>query len=549
MIQAHLRDLLEQAIATIQGDGLLPLDIETEIELERSARPAFGDFSCNIALGLSAIAKAPPREVAAKLLERLPPSNYVIKTEIAGPGFINFFLSDEWLHETIREITEKKEGFGRCNIGKEIPLQIEFVSANPTGPLHIGSGRNAAYGDALANLLAAAGYRVSREFLVNDYGKQVMQFAHSLEARYRQALGHDAEVPADGYRGDYLIEMGKELAASEGMGLIGRLPEIRHWGITHVLASHRSTLEKFGVTFDNWFSESHLHATGKVDAAIARLTALGYTYESEGAIWFKASESGASRDQVLIRSGDPTPTYLAADVAYMLDKLERGFERILYVWGADHHGNSETLMAAARVLGIEDRVEIIIYQLVNFLSKGEPVRMSKRTGDLVAMDELMDEVGVDAARYTLLTRSTDSTIDFDLETVKAESQDNPVYYVQYQYARISSILRYADERAITLKPAKDVDLGRLTHPSETALIQKLSEYPEVIESSAKLRAPFRITNYMQSLGAAFSAFYRDCRAITDDPELTQARLALASAAHQVLANAFAILGVSAPERM
>ncbi|HLF70134.1 MAG TPA: arginine--tRNA ligase, partial [Actinomycetota bacterium] len=405
------------------------------------------------------------------------------------------------------------------------------------------------YGDALANLLAAIGYRVSREFLVNDYGKQVMGFARSLEARYRQALGHDAEVPADGYRGDYLIEMGKELAASEGMGLIGRLPEIRHWGITHVLASHRATLEKFGVTFDNWFSETYLHTTGKVDAAIARLTELGYTYESEGAIWFKASESGASRDQVLIRSGDPTPTYLAADVAYMLDKLERGFERILYVWGADHHGNSETLMAAARVLGIEDRVEIIIYQLVNFLSKGEPVRMSKRTGDLVTMDELIDEVGVDAARYTLLTRSTDSTIDFDLETVKAESQDNPVYYVQYQYARISSILRYAVERSIALRPAKEVDLGRLTHPSETTLIQKLSEYPELIESSAKLRAPFRITNYMQSLGAAFSAFYRDCRAITDDTELTQARLALASAARQVLSNAFAVLGVSAPERM
>lgn len=547
MIEAHLQGLLRAGLQTLTDSKVLDVAVG-EIELTRPAKPEHGEFSSNLALVLAKSAGLSPRDLADKLVTALPESELVTKVDIAGPGFINFHVADSWLHATITQIIDSRQAYGQSDIGRGTAVNIEFVSANPTGPIHVGSGRNAAYGDALGRLLEAVGYKVTREYYVNDHGTQMDRFALSLEARYRQALGHDAAVPEDGYHGEYLIDMGKQLAEAEGMGWIGRLDEIKEWGVDRVLASHRATLDRFNVHFDNWFSESTLHRSGKVKDALERLSSIDFTFEKDGATWLKASAAGAPRDQVLIRS-DGRPTYLAVDIAYLLNKIDRGFEKAIYVWGADHHGNKETLVAAARALGYEEAIEILLYQLVNFSSEGESVRMAKRTGDIVTLDELIDDVGVDAARYTLLIRSTDSTIDFDFDLVKSESQDNPVYYVQYQHARISSILRYATEQGIDLPAIGDVDLSVLKHESEISLIKKLSEYPDLIESSARLRAPFRITNYMQILGMRFSSFYRDCRVITDDTKMTHARLFLSEASRQVMANGFRILGVSAPESM
>lgn len=548
MIRDDLKALLAEGVDALRRDGVV--DVETpSIQLERPTRNEHGQFSTNLALVLAKDAGMSPRQLAEALLPKIPHSPLVTKTEIAGPGFINFYLSDDWLHATITDIAKAKLAYGHANTGADIRISVEFVSANPTGPLHAGAGRNAALGHALANLLEAVGHTVWREYYVNDTGKQLERFARSIEARYRQALGHDVRVPEDGYHGNYLIEMGRKLADAEAMGMIGKLAEITEWALQESIASHRTTLERFGVHFDEWFSEKSLHESGAVQAAVDQLTEGGHTFESEGALWFRSSDAGGTRDQVLVRSNG-TPTYLAADIAYLLNKCERGFDKALYLWGADHHGNVESLISAARLVGATDVVEVLVYQLVNLFENGQQVRMSKRTGEMVTLDELIDEVGVDAARYTLLTRSIDSPIDFDFDLVKSQSQDNPVYYIQYAHARNHSILRYANESGITLKPIEEVELTRLVHESEHALIRKLNEYPDLISEAAKLRAPYRLTTYLQVLAGLFNGgFYRDCRVITEDSELTQARLWLVEATRQVMANALGILGVYAPDRM
>lgn len=545
-----LRRLIREAIEALVKDHVIEDAADLSFEIVRPERLEHGDMSTNVALVAAKRARMAPRQFAESLIKRLPASDVVLKTDIAGPGFINFFLTNNWLHDVVREIGEKAELYGRSSAGAPEKVNVEFVSANPTGPLHVGSGRNAAFGDSLSNLLQAAGHPVTREYYLNDTGNQVRRFALSLEARYQEALGRDVEFPEDGYQGEYLVEMGKQLADEEGMGLINRLDEIAAWGITKAVESHKATLDRFGIHFDVWFSEKSLHESGKVQAAIDRLREAGAIYESEGAVWFRATDHGAPRDQPLQRSDeDATPTYLAADVAYLIDKVERGFDRAIYVWGADHHGNYETLMAAARAIGLEDKIEILLYQLVNFTEGGEQVRMGKRFGNFIALDELIDEVGADAARYTFLSRSIDNTIDFDLEAVKQESPENPVYYLQYQHARICSILRYAKEQGIERPPPAEVDLALCDHEAEGFLMRKLSEFPEMIEKSADMRAPFRLTHYALALAGLFSNFYRDCRVISEDVDLTRARLALADATRQVLANTFSILGVSTPERM
>lgn len=548
MITERLRSLLEEAIRVLRSSGVIPGEAEVAIDLERPARPEHGDFSSNVALALARRAEIEPRELAEKLVGALPPLDVVSKVEVAGPGFINFHLSHSWLYETIVDIATQREAYGRSEVGKGIRVQVEYGSANPTGPLHVGNARNIAYGDALAGLLARAGYSVERENYLNDAGGQVERFARSLEARYLQALGREAELPEGGYEGDYLIEMGRELADTEGMGLIGKLDAIRDWGLQKMTESQRKTLERFGVAHDHWVSQRWLLEAGKIEAAIERLREAGHIYEEEGAVWFRATDFGHTQDRVVIRSQERggEPTYLAADTAYLLDKLGRSFDRVIYFWGADHHGTAENLMAVARALGVESRVEILIYQFVNFT--GGRV-LSKRAGELVTLDELIDEVGVDAARFTFLLRSPDSSMDFDFDFVKSQSLENPVYYVQYAHARVCSLLRFARDRSLELRPVEEVVLSELVHETERELIRRLAEFPEMIEVAAKLRAPYRLTNYARSVAEQWHIFYENRRVVGDDPQVTQARLWLAEATRQVLANTLLTLGVSAPERM
>jgi arginyl-tRNA synthetase len=551
LIEERLRSLLGEAIEELRRDGVIPNGVTAPAELQRPARPEHGDFSTNVALALSGELRTPPRALADRIVQALPDADWVAKVTVAGPGFINFFLTHAWLQDTVRDIARLRESYGRWDSPDEHEdgrVQVEFVSANPTGPLHVGAGRNAAYGDALASLLEAAGSSVDREYYINDAGRQIDLFGRSLEARYLQALGREAELPPDGYAGQYLVDLGAELAEARGEDLAGHPDDIRAWGVQRMLEGIKATLERFGVRFDTWFSEQVLHDTGKLNEALLRLQDAGLTYELDGAIWFRSTAFGDSRDRVLVRS-DGRPTYLMSDTAYLIDKVDRGFDHAVYVWGADHHGAVASLEAVRRALQLPIVVEILLYQLVNLYSGGEVVRMSKRTGEIVTLDELIDEVGADAARFTFLLRSLDGALDFDLDLVKAKSQENPVYYVQYAYARICSILRTGAERGIALGPIEEAPLAELVHESEQALARMLSEYPETVQVAARLRAPHRLTTYTRELAALFHAFYRDCRVISDDPQLTQARLWLAEATRQVLANALAVLGVGAPERM
>jgi arginyl-tRNA synthetase len=548
LIQAKLRTLLAEAVEELRREGVIPDEVTAPLELDRPARPEHGDFSTNLALVLGGKLSTPPRALAERILQALPGVDWVAKTTVAGPGFINFFLTHAWLQETLREIARLGDSFGRSDEGEDLKVQVEFVSANPTGPLHVGTGRNAAYGDALARLLEVTGHAVEREYYINDTGRQIDLFAESLQARYLQALGHVGLVPEEGYQGAYLADLGARLAAERGERLVGRLGDIRAWGLEQALAGIAATLERFGVRFDTWFSEQSLHDSGRLDASVARLKEAGLTFEEDGAVWFRSTTFGDSRDRVLVRS-DGRPTYLTSDVAYLIDKAARGFDHAVYVLGADHHGAVASLQAAAQALELPIVVEILVYQLVTLRSGGEEVRMSKRTGDIVTLDELIDEVGTDGARFTFLLRSVDGTLDFDLDLVKARSQENPVYYVQYAHARICSILRTAADQGVALGPIEEAPLAELIHESEQALARMLSEYPETVMVAARLRGPHRLTAYTRELAAAFHAFYRDCRVISDDPGLTQARLWLARATRQVLANALAVLGVSAPEKM
>lgn len=550
MIVDDLTALVEQGLDKLRSDGSLPAGSSADVELSRPQRPEHGEFATNVALALARQAGTPPRELAGRLVEVLPRSELVERVEVAGPGFINFHMAPAWMTAVLIDVATRGQEFGhRPANGQKV--QIEFVSANPTGPLHVGSGRNAAYGDALARLMSAAGFAVWREYYVNDAGKQMERFAASLRARYLQALGEPEEVPEDGYRGEYLAELGEALATEFGDKLADDPEEIRRIGTERMVDTHRRTLERFAVRFDRWTSETALHDTGRVSEGIRRLVEGGHTYEADGALWFRSSELGASRDQVIVRSGpEASPTYLGSDVGYLIDKINRGFDRLVYVWGADHHGNMAGLQAVARALGIEQPVEIILHQMVNFVTPGgEAAKMSKRAGTIVTLDALIDEVGTDAARFTLLSHTVDVTIDFDLDLVASESQENPVYYVQYQHARACSILRHAAQDGVALSDPDPRVLGRLQHPSETALIRRISEFDELVRMAAELRAPHRIAQYARDLASDFSAFYRDCRVLIDDAELTRARLRLADSTRQVLANALDLLGVGAPESM
>ena len=538
---------LEAAAPELGLDGELP-----EPEVMEPRQKEHGDFATNVALEVASRIAASPRTVAEAIVAALPPAAFVRKVEVAGPGFINVFLTEGWLHDVLRRIAAEGASYGTAP-RTEQRAQVEFVSANPTGPLHVGHARNAVLGDTIARLLDAAGWTVEREYYYNDAGGQMDRFGASVDARYLSHQDRPTEIPEDGYHGAYIDDLGRELAAEEPSWAElpdeQRLAAVREAAAERVLSWIDATLARFNVRFDSFVSEAALERKGEIAQAIDRLRASGYAYEAERAVWFRSTEFGDDKDRVLVRS-DGRHTYFGADCAYVIDKFARGFDHVIYVWGADHHGDVTRVRGAAQALGFDPgAVEIVIYQWVSFVRGGEPVPMSKRAGTFVSLDELIDEVGTDAARFHLLLFGNDHTMHFDIEAVKQRSMENPVYYVQYGHARIASILRTAREAGVALQPIDAVDLSILVEPAEIELLKALAEVPALIAKAATLRAPHRVAHASQDLAARFHRFYTECRVVSDDAARTQARLWVCRASGTVLANLLGILGVSAPERM
>jgi arginyl-tRNA synthetase len=541
---AELRSAVNKAARALRdGEATSP-----EPSLDRPPKPELGDYSSNAAMLLAAPLGESPRDVAARIsteLEReLATTGSLDRVEVAGPGFVNLFLSDAWYRRAMARLVKAGDGLGPAPVEAPERILVEFVSANPTGPLHVGGGRHAAYGDSLVRLLEAVGHDVAREYYVNDGGGQVERFAASLTARIA-----GTEPPEDGYEGAYIDGLAERLAA-EGIDPAD-LDAVGRRAVELTLEEVKGTLERFGVRFDTWFHERDLYARGEVDSALAALEERGHSYRSNEALWFRSTEFGDDKDRVLIRA-DGAPTYLAADVAYHWDKLERGFERLIDVLGADHHGYAPRLKAVVAALGSDpDVLEPLIMRLVHLVEGGERAQMSKRSGDFVSLDELVDEIGVDATRWFMLWRSHDTTVDLDVELARRESSDNPVYYVQYAHARIASILRKAEEEgATTPGGASGAVPGARLEPAEKALVKRLLEFPEEVREAAERRAPHRICAYSTAVAADFHAFYRDCQVVGAEGEgVEEARLALCLVAKRTIAGALALLGISAPERM
>jgi len=555
MIRDDLAQLVADALKKAQRKKDLPKFEIPSIPMERPKQAGHGDFATPVCLQLARHARMAPRDIAQKVIKRLAQTDYVGQVDIAGPGYINFALDEGWLARQVEAILADGETFGNVDIGQEKRLQVEYISANPTGSLTIGSGRNAVLGDSLASVLAAAGYDVQREYYVNDAGTQMAHFGATLYARYAQALGRDEPLPEGGYPGPELAEWGEEIAAECGEQYLSiprdeALPILRDLGLQRVLASVRHDCERLGIYFDKWFSERSLYDEGYFDRIMSLLRQGNHLYEKDSAVWFNAKALDGDKDEVVIRSTGQ-PGYFASDIAYHYHKFVlRGFDWVIDVWGADHQGHVPRMKAMMRALGLEpDQLTLLIYQLVSILRDGQPVRMGKRLGTAISLAEVLDEIGPDAVRFFLLSRSADSQMELDLELAKRQSSENPVYYVQYAHARIASILRHAAEVGVQIK---DGDVSLLTHPSELALIHKMLQLPEVIETAALQLAPHHLTYFAQDLAAAFHIFYRDCRVVSSDPAdaaITQARLKLAQAAKTVLARVLCLMGMTTPEQM
>ncbi|WP_314350829.1 arginine--tRNA ligase [Mammaliicoccus vitulinus] len=542
--------LIEEIKASILKAELV--DSVPEIKIETPKDPTNGDYASNIAMVLTKLARKNPREIANQIVENLDTTKAnVKKVEIAGPGFINFYLDQQYLTDIIKTALTKGEAFGKSEARKNESIIVEYVSANPTGDLHIGHARNAAVGDTLSNILNAAGYDVTREYYINDAGKQIENLAHSIEARYHQALGLDAELPEDGYYGKDIISIGKDLAEKhpeiKDQPKDERIKTFRKLGLDYEMVKLKQDLADFNIHFDNWFSETSLYESNKISVVLDKMTALGFTYEQDGATWLKTTEFGDDKDRVLIKQ-DGTYTYFLPDIAYHYDKVDRGYDKLINLFGADHHGYINRIKASLETFGVDSkRLEIQIMQMVRLLQDGVEVKMSKRTGNAITLRDIMDEVGNDAARYFLTMRSPDTHFDFDMELAKKKSQDNPVYYAQYAHARISSIIRQAEEKGITID--QNVDLSSISHEKSYDLLKKIAEFEPMIIGAAESRSPHRITNYIQDLAAQFHKFYNAEKVLTDDIDKTKAHLALIEAARITLRNALALIGVSAPESM
>jgi len=549
------QDLKEAIFEAISAAGLAAGEEIPAVVLEVPKDKAHGDLATNAAMQLTRIAKRNPRQIAEAIIEHLDHDKAgIVKAEIAGPGFINFTLSKSYLFPIIEQVYRQGEDYGRTDKGTGQKIQMEFVSANPTGSLHLGHARGAAVGDALCNVLDFAGYKVTREYYINDAGNQVVNLCKSIEARYLQELGQDAEMPEDGYYGEDIKGFAKELVAEQGDALMSMSPEertqfLRKYGLNKELDKIKRDLGRFRVSFDEWFSETSLYADGQVEAALNELRSKGMTYEQEGATWLKTTPYGDDKDRVLVKN-DGTYTYLTPDIAYHRNKYDRGYDRMINIWGADHHGYIPRVKAAMQALGKDpEKLTVLIAQMVSLFQDGEKVKMSKRTGKAVTMVDLMDEVGVDAIRYFFTMRSMDSHLDFDMDLAISTSNENPVYYVQYAHARICSIFRQAEEQGISLPTPDSVNLNKLTSEHEYDLLRKIGELPEEIGIAADNFAPHRLVRYVYELAAQLHSYYRAERVITEDSEQTAARLALLGAVRTTLANVLRLIGVSAPERM
>ena len=532
--------------AGVVKDGTLP-----EVQLTVPPKKEFGDFASNFAMQSARALRCNPRVLAQYIVENLD-CPYVKKAEIAGPGFINFYLNPDWVYDMLARIVEAGENYGNLPKASDEKIQLEYVSANPTGPLHVGHGRGAAVGSALANLLKAAGYDVEQEYYINDAGNQMNNLARSVNARYLELLGKEIEFPEDGYHGHDIIDTAQRIINKYGerflqMEEAERLEEFKTIAYQEKLAALKEDLERFNVRFDVWFSEKTLHEANRIKEACERLLEKGYMYEQDGALWLKSTAFGDDKDRVVIRDNG-VPTYFAADIAYHANKFGRGFDRVINLWGADHHGYIARMKAAMQCMGYQpEQLEILILQMVRLLRDGQEVKMSKRTGQSVTLNELIDEVGTDAARFFFVMRSIDSQLDFDLDLAKKKSNDNPVFYVQYAHARICSIMRQVAEAGIKVQGKGDYKL--LTEPVEVDLIKKLGEYPEMLATAAKERAVQQVAHYVYDLAGLFHSAYNQCRILGVNEDLQQARLAMVMAVGHVVRHALSILGVSAPEKM
>jgi arginyl-tRNA synthetase len=546
--------LKEEIAAAVVKAGLATQEQLPAVILETPKDKVNGDYSTNMAMQLARVAKKAPKMIAEELVANFDQAKASIeKIEVAGPGFINFYMNNSYLTDLIPAILQAGEKYGETTVGGGQKVQVEFVSANPTGDLHLGHARGAAVGDSLCNILAKAGYDVSREYYINDAGNQINNLALSVEARYFQALGMEKPMPGDGYHGEDIIGIGKVLAEEVGDKLVHmdeeeRIAQCREYGMKQELAKLKRDLEDFRVGFDVWYSETSLYQNGKIEDALAALRQNGYIYEEDGATWFRSTDFGDDKNRVLIKQ-DGSFTYLTPDIAYHRDKLERGFEKLINIWGADHHGYIPRMKAAIQALGYDaDTLEVEIIQLVHLYKNGEKMKMSKRTGKAVTMRDLVDEVGLDATRYFFAMRSADTHLDFDLDLAVSQSNENPVYYAQYAHARICSILRQAEEKNLAVDG--EADFSHISAEKEIDVLKKLGEFPQAIGEAAQKRTPHRITNYIFELASAFHSFYNAEKVLDDEqPEKTKARLALIKTVQITLKNALALIGVSAPEKM
>ena len=549
-VKEQLTQAIKDAVKSAQAAGVLPEGELPTFVLEVPPKKELGDFATNVAMQSARVFRKKPRDIAEAIIGNLS-ADFVDHTVIAGPGFINFYLKGNVLYDNLAAIIAKGDDFGQLPMKNVDKIQVEYVSANPTGLLHVGHGRGAASGSALVNLLRAAGYPVESEYYINDAGNQIDHLAESVNARYLQLFGIDAQVPEDGYRGADIIDTAQIIKDRDGdkylnMDESERIAALKEIALQEKLACLKRDLKAFNVDFDVWFSERTLHPDAIKDA-VEELKKTGDIYEKDGALWLKSTAYGDDKDRVVIRDNG-VPTYLAADIAYHRNKFQRGFGKVINIWGADHHGYIARVKASLSMFGYNpDNLKVLLLQMVSLYRDGELVKMSKRTGQSVTLEELIEEVGTDAARYFFIMRSLDSQLDFDINLAKSQSNDNPVYYVQYAHARIASIFRQAAEMGIDTNSAPDLSL--LTEEKEIDLIKKIAEYPEELERAAADYAPQRIARYVYDLAGAFHSFYNQCRCMGIEPELAKARLALCGAAQRVIRLALAVLGISAPEKM
>ncbi|WP_173918540.1 arginine--tRNA ligase [Halobacillus sp. Marseille-Q1614] len=553
IVEQTEQKLKGEIVRAVKQAGLATDEEMPDVVLEQPKDKAHGDYATNMAMQLARVAKKNPRQIAAELIEAFDRSKASIeKIEIAGPGFINFKMNNQYLTDLVPAILEAGENYGRTDTGQGHKIQVEFVSANPTGTLHLGHARGAAVGDSLCNVLDAAGYNVSREYYINDAGNQMNNLALSVQARYMQALGKDWNMPEDGYQGQDIIDLGQKLVDEDGDKWADTPEEERiefflAYGLKFLLDRIKYDLEEFRVPFDEWFSETSLYKGDQIKDALKVLEEKNYVYEKDDATWFETTKFGDDKDRVLIKN-DGTYTYLTPDIAYHKNKLDRGFDTLINIWGADHHGYIPRMKAAIQALGYnEDTLEVEIIQMVNLFQDGEKVKMSKRTGKAVTLRELMEEVGIDAMRYFFSMRSCDSHLDFDMDLARSESNENPVYYVQYAHARICTMLSQAIEKGLA---AGEFDGSHLTSEKEEDLLKRLGEFPQVVADAAEKRTPHRVTQYAFDLASNLHSFYNAEKVLeADHPERTSARIALMKAVRTTLQNALLLIGVSAPEQM